>query len=67
MRNALRGTILAAALLVAPVAAATSAPALPLEQPRVIEQPESAEETGIVCTMQYPPSPLCLLASLSAA
>jgi hypothetical protein len=67
MRNAVRGGVLVAALLAAPIAAATPSLAIPLEQPRATEQERTAEETGIVCTMQYPPSLLCLLASLSAA
>ncbi|MGW6332612.1 hypothetical protein [Nocardia rhamnosiphila] len=67
MRNAVRGGILAALLLAAPLATATSAPAVPLEHPVVTEHPDAATETGLVCTMQYPPTLPCFLASLSAA
>ncbi|WP_157105929.1 hypothetical protein [Nocardia sienata] len=67
MRNAVRGGILAAFLLAAPVATATGSPALPLERPEVTQQEHTAAETGLVCTMQYPPTLPCYLASLSAA
>ncbi|WP_039828440.1 hypothetical protein [Nocardia testacea] len=66
MRNIVRGGILAVALLAAPVATATAAPAgVPLELPRAAER-AGADDTGLVCTMQYPPTLPCLLASLSA-
>ncbi|MEV0361633.1 hypothetical protein [Nocardia fusca] len=66
MRNAVRGGIFAAFLLAAPLATATPSPALPLEQPGVTEQENPAVETGLICTMQYPPTLPCFLASLSA-
>ncbi|MFQ6228148.1 hypothetical protein [Nocardia sp. NPDC002869] len=66
MRNAVRGGILAAFLLAVPLATATSSPALPLE-PGVTEQQNAAARTALVCTMQFPPTLPCFLASLSAA
>lgn len=66
MRNAVRGGILAVFLSAAPLATAVPAPALPLEQPEVTHQENAVAETGLVCTMQYPPTPACFLASLSA-
>ncbi|MEV0108218.1 hypothetical protein AB0H42_18030 [Nocardia sp. NPDC050799] len=67
MRNAVRGGILAAFLLAAPLATAAPSPALPLEQPGVTERENPAVAAGLVCTMQYPPTLPCFLASLSAA
>ncbi|MEV3961446.1 hypothetical protein AB0M34_11180 [Nocardia sp. NPDC050193] len=67
MRNAVRGGILAAFLMAAPLATAVPSPALPLERPGVTQQENAVAETGLVCTMQYPPTLPCFLASLSAA
>lgn len=68
MRRTLRAGLLASALLTIPAAGAATASAVPLvpqTQPAV-ERPAS-ENIGLVCTMQYPPSPLCWLSSLSAS
>lgn len=67
MRNAVRGGILAAFLAVAPLATAAPSPAVPLDRPGVTQQEKAAADTGLVCTMQYPPTLPCFLASLSAA
>ncbi|MET8796501.1 hypothetical protein ABZV91_08605 [Nocardia sp. NPDC004568] len=66
MRHAVRGGILVLVLVAAPVATATASAAGPLEPTRAAE-PASARAAGAVCTMQYPPTLRCLLASLSAA
>ncbi|MFI5718084.1 hypothetical protein [Nocardia sp. NPDC051750] len=69
MRRILRAGLLAAALLTIPAATAATSSALPVvpqSQP-VVEQREVPTDIGVVCTMQYPPTPLCLLSSLSAS
>ncbi|NUP29543.1 MAG: hypothetical protein HOQ36_03520 [Nocardia sp.] len=69
MRRVLRAGLLVAALLTVPAATAATSSGLPLEprpQPAV-EQQEAPGPVGLVCTMQYPPSPLCWLSSLSAS
>lgn len=67
MRHVLRAGLLVSALLTVPAAGAATAavPLVPQSQPAA-EQAEPAE-VGLVCTMQYPPTPLCLLSSLSAS
>ncbi|MGW0003064.1 hypothetical protein ACWDT6_04395 [Nocardia grenadensis] len=67
MRNAVRGGILAVLLSAAPLAIAVPSRALPLEQPGVTQRENAATEAGLICTMQYPPTLPCFLASLSAA
>ncbi|MEU1982244.1 hypothetical protein [Nocardia sp. NPDC019395] len=68
MRDVLRAGLVVAALLTAPVATAATSSALPLEpQPRPAVEQQVPADIGVVCTMQYPPSPLCLLSSLSAS
>ncbi len=65
MRNRLRLGIIAGALVVAPFAATVSASAaVPLQEPESVDQ---ADPVGVVCTYQYPPSPACILASISAS
>lgn len=66
MRRALRAGLLASALLTAPLATAATASAIPLEPqsaPATVQAPGFAP----ICTMQYPPTLQCWLASMSAS
>ncbi|MFI1459325.1 hypothetical protein [Nocardia carnea] len=68
MRRTLRAGLLVAALFTIPVAGAATASAVPLvPQAQPAAEREASEDIGLVCTMQYPPSPLCWLSSLSAS
>ncbi|MGW5384484.1 hypothetical protein [Nocardia sp. NPDC003963] len=68
MRHVLRAGLLASALLTIPAATAATSTALPLEpRPQPAVEQQTSEPVGLVCTMQYPPTPLCWLSSLSAS
>lgn len=61
MRTRFRVGFLASALLLAPLGVVATASAVPLDA-----APAQAEPVAVVCTMQYPASLFCQLASLSA-
>ncbi|MGW1741515.1 hypothetical protein ACWCPQ_22225 [Nocardia sp. NPDC001965] len=68
MRHVLRAGLLVAALLTVPAATAATSSALPLEpRPQPAVEQQATGPVGLVCTMQYPPSPLCWLSSLSGS
>ncbi|MBF6349086.1 MULTISPECIES: hypothetical protein [Nocardia] len=68
MRRTLRAGLLASALLITPVAGAATAAAVPLvPQSHPAAERAASADIGLVCTMQYPPTPLCWLSSLSAS
>ncbi|WP_327150258.1 hypothetical protein [Nocardia sp. NBC_01329] len=67
MRHVLRVGLLVSALLTAPLATAATSSALPLEPRSSAVERQAPESVGLVCTMQYPPTPLCWLSSLSAS
>ncbi|WP_156426192.1 hypothetical protein [Nocardia jinanensis] len=68
MRHVLRAGLLVSALLTVPAATAATSSALPLEpRPQPVVEQQAPGRVGLVCTMQYPPTPLCWLSSLSAS